>query len=148
MKRASWVARFLAFLIDLLFLLAVSILLLVSGALGAFIGAGAGKASVSGLLATLAVFAFVFFFFEIFLFLFYFTYLTAHDENTFGKGVFGLKVVCRENYAPCGVVRSLARTLAYWLSALPLFLGFLMALIPGGLALHDIVAGTMVVKEE
>jgi uncharacterized RDD family membrane protein YckC len=29
-----------------------------------------------------------------------------------------------------------------------LFLGFLMALIPGSLALHDLVAGTKAVEEE
>ncbi len=147
MKRASLVKRFLAFLFDLLFLLAVSALLLVSGALGVYAGAGS-ELSASDLLVALVAFAYVFFFFEIFLFLFYFTYLTAGGENTFGKQMFGIRVVRRGDCAPCGVARSLAGALAYWLSALPLFLGFMMALIPGSLALHDLVAGTKAVEEE
>ena len=125
MKRASRVARFLAFLIDLFFLLAVSVLLFVSGADRRL----HRRRRRQGLRLRSArrpdCFAFVFFFFEIFLFLFYFTYLTAGGESTFGKRVFGLRVVRRGDNAPCGVARSLARALAYWLSALPLFLGFL-----------------------
>ncbi len=96
----------------------------------------------------LRTFASIFFFFEIFLFLFYFTYLTARGENTFGKHVFKLRVVASADNAPLGLMRSLARALAYWLSALPLFLGFWMALLPGGRTLHDVIAGTTVIKEE
>ncbi len=143
MKRASRVARLLAFLIDLFFLAAVSLALLIFGALGVFLGAGS-KASASDLLSALTIFAFTFFFFEIFLFLFYFSYLTAGDESTLGKGVFGLKVVRKADEAPCGIARALARTVAYCLSAFPLFLGFLIILLPGSRALHDIVAGTKV----
>ncbi len=146
MKRASWFARYLAILIDLSFFLCVSVLLCVSGLTGAMLGAA--TASSAGLFSTLRTFAAIFFFFEIFLFLFYFTYLTACGESTFGKQVFGLRVVRRRDNAPVGVARSLVRALAYWLSALPLFLGFLMALLPGGRALHDVIAGTMVIKEE
>ncbi len=148
MKRASLFARFLAILIDLSFLLCVSVLLLASGLTGAVMGVGAGVASSSDLLSTLKSFVSIFFFFEIFLFMFYFTYLTACGESTFGKHMFGLRVVRRSDNAPLGVARSLARVLAYWLSALPLFLGFWMALPLGGLALHDVIAGTMVIKEE
>ncbi len=148
MKRASLFARFLAILIDLSFLLSVSLLLFASGLIGALVGIGAGKASFSDLFSSLRVFFFVFFFFEIFLFLFYFTYLTAWDEKTFGKSLFGIRVVRRRDNAPLGVTRSLVRALGCWLSALPLFLGFFMALVSGGRALHDVIAGTAVIKEE
>jgi uncharacterized RDD family membrane protein YckC len=148
MKRASLFARFLAIVIDLSFLLSVSLLLFASGLIGALMGVGAGKASFSDLLSTLRIFVFVFFFFEIFLFLFYFTYLTAWDENTFGKYIFGIRVVRRRDNAPLGLTRSLVRALVYWLSALPLFLGFCMALVSGGRALHDVIVGTAVIKEE
>jgi uncharacterized RDD family membrane protein YckC len=148
MKRASLFARYLAILVDLSFLLCVSALLFASGLIGAMMGIGAGIAFSTELFSTLRAFASVFFFFEIFLFLFYFTYLTACGENTFGKYIFGLRVVRRRDNAPLGVTRSLVRALAYWLSALPLFLGFLMALLPGGRALHDVIAGTTVIKVE
>ena len=148
MKRASLFARFLAILVDLSFLLVVSVLLLLSGSIGALMGVREGIASLSDLLSTLRAFVPVFFFFEIFLFLFYFTYLTACGENTFGKYIFRLRVVRRRDNAPVGVTRSLVRAFAYWLSALPLFLGFWMALVSGGRALHDVIAGTTVIKEE
>ena len=148
MKRASLLARFLAILFDLSFLLSVSVLLFASGLIGAVMGIGAGKASSTGLLSTLLGFVPIFFFFELFLFLFYFTYLTAAGESTFGKYIFRLRVVGRRDNAPLGVTRSLVRALAYWLSALPLFLGFCMALLSGGRALHDVIAGTMVIQEE
>jgi len=148
MKRASLLARFLAILVDLSFLLSVSVLLFASGLIGAVMGIGAGRTSFSDLLSTLRAFVPVFFFFEIFLFLFYFTYLTACGETTFGKYIFRLRVVRRRDNAPVGVMRSLVRALAYWLSALPLLLGFWMALVSGGRALHDVIAGTTVIKEE
>jgi len=89
-----------------------------------------------------------FFFFEIFLFLFYFTYLTSHGEQTPGKAALGLSVVGRGEGTPIGFFRSLGRAFAYGASALPLFVGFAMAFLPGGRTLHDVLAGTMVVKEE
>ncbi len=148
MKRAPLFVRFLAILIDLSFLLCVSVLLLVSGLIGAVMGVGEGIAFSSDLLSTLKIFVSIFFFFEIFLFLFYFTYLTACGENTFGKHIFRLRVVRRGDNAPLGVMTSLVRAFAYWLSALPLFLGFWMALLTGGPALHDVIADTTVIKEE
>ena len=148
MKRASLLARFLAILFDLSFLLSVSVLLFASGLSGAVMGIGVGRDSFYELLSTLRAFVPVFFFFEIFLFLFYFTYLTAAGESTFGKYIFRLRVVRRRDSAPVGVTRSLVRALAYWLSALPLLLGFCMALVSGGRALHDVIAGTMVIQEE
>ena len=42
MKRASLFARFLAILVDLSFLLCVSVLLFMSGLIGAVMGVGAG----------------------------------------------------------------------------------------------------------
>jgi uncharacterized RDD family membrane protein YckC len=57
-------------------------------------------------------------------------------------------VVGRGEGTPIGFFRSLGRAFAYGASALPLFVGFAMAFLPGGRTLHDVLAGTMVVKEE
>ncbi|MGD0231414.1 MAG: RDD family protein [Syntrophorhabdales bacterium] len=148
MKRAPLTLRFLALSIDLVFLACVSVLLLASGLAGFAVGGDIRGTSSADLLSTLSLLASIFFFFEIFLFLFYFTYLAAWDGKTIGKGIFRLGVVQRRDGAPVGLARSLVRALAYVVSALPLFLGFYMAFLLRGRALHDIIAGTMVVKEE
>jgi uncharacterized RDD family membrane protein YckC len=148
MRRAPLFARLLAFLIDVVFLLCVSLGLFAAGLLGSVTGASAVGAASPGFFSSPSAFMGLFFFFEAFLFLFYFTYLTSHGEQTLGKAAFGLTVVQRREGVPIGFFRSLGRAFAYWASALPLFLGFSMAFLLGGRTLHDMLAGTMVVKEE
>ena len=145
MNRASVVSRFFALLIDLFFLGCVSALLIVAAAAGALIGS-AGR-PWGEMLSTVQFLAPVIFLFKVFLFFFYFTYLTAGDERTIGKMLFGIKVVRRSDGAPPGTMRALVRTAGYIVSAVPFLMGFWMALLTGGRAGHDLIAGTMVVKE-
>jgi uncharacterized RDD family membrane protein YckC len=147
MKRASLSVRLLAFLVDLFFLACVSALLFMSGMAGVLVSAGGGR-SWADLSTALQAFACILFIFKAFLFLFYFTYLTAGGENTIGKALFGIKVVTRKDGSALSLPRALARAFGYWISAVPLLLGFWMAFLTGGRAAHDFIAGTMVVKEE
>jgi uncharacterized RDD family membrane protein YckC len=64
-----------------------------------------------------------------------------------GKAILGLGIV-RVDGRPPTFARSMLRFCAYWLSALPLGLGFLWVLIdPSRRALHDKIAGTRVVYQ-
>ena len=146
MKRASVVTRFFALLVDLCFLGCVSALLFTAGAAGALIGAGVAR-PWDDLLPAVRFLVPLILLFKVFLFFFYFTYLTARDENTIGKMLFGLKVVKRADGAPLGIVRALLRTAGYCISAVPFFLGFWMALFTAGRAGQDLIAGTMVIKD-
>lgn len=147
MKRAPFFIRLLAFLVDLGFLFFVSLLLFISGLAGYSMGMEPVQ-SFSSFLFELRHFFPLFFKFLLILFLFYFTYLTARGEKTIGKTIFGIKVVRRRDSADIGIMRSFLRALFYWVSAFPFFVGFLMAFLLKGRALHDILTGTMVVKEE
>ncbi len=146
MKKASVVTRLLALLVDLIFLGCVSALLFAAGAVGAFIGTEPGRpwgetvASMYFLVPLVGLF-------KLFLFFFYFTYLTAGDERTIGKMLFGIKVVKRADGEPLSMCRAFARTVGYIVSAVPFMMGFWMALFTGGRAGHDLIAGTMVVKD-
>lgn len=146
MKRAPLFLRVLAFLLDLGFLFFVCLLLFISGLAGYMSGAEPVR-SFSGFLLKFWGFFPVFFFFSSFLFLFYFTYLSAHGESTFGKSVFRMSVVRRRDGETIGFGRSLLRALFYWVSAFPLFAGFLVAFLLKGRSLHDMLTGTMVIRE-
>ena len=72
--------------------------------------------------------------------------LTSAGGQTFGKMVFGVRVVDRAGRSVTGSV-SLVRALGYLLSVLPLGLGFaLMFFDTRRLALHDRLAGTRVLR--
>ena len=74
----------------------------------------------------------------------YFTFFWTLVGFTPGKAVLGLKVV-RKNGAKISLGRSLLRFFAYWISALPLFLGFFWVLWdPKRQSWHDKIAGTQV----
>jgi uncharacterized RDD family membrane protein YckC len=125
----------------------MSLLLFVSGLAGYMI-AGEPVRSFAGFLKAAHGLFPVFFFFSFALVLFYFTYLTAYGEKTLGKALFGIRVVRRRDGENIGFTRALIRTLFYWVSAFPLFIGFLMAFLLKGMALHDMLTGTMVIKED
>jgi uncharacterized RDD family membrane protein YckC len=74
--------------------------------------------------------------------------LAALTGRTVGKWATGLRVERRDG-EPVGFARALVRhTVGYLASALTLGLGFLLAALNGeGRALHDFVAGTVVVRE-
>jgi serine/threonine protein kinase len=77
----------------------------------------------------------------------YFAVIGGILGRTFGKWLFGLKVVDPSG-EPIGVGRSAARALGYVVSAIPLGLGFVgMALHPEYRGFHDLVADSLVVYE-
>jgi uncharacterized RDD family membrane protein YckC len=66
--------------------------------------------------------------------------------RTLGKMLVGVRVIGASG-GPIGYPRALARYLAWLLSALPLLLGFVLAAArPDRRALHDLIAGTRVVR--
>jgi uncharacterized RDD family membrane protein YckC len=74
----------------------------------------------------------------------YYTFFWTLVGFTPGKAFLGLKVVRRDG-AKVSFGRALLRFLAYWISAIPLFLGFLWVLWdPNRQGLHDKIAGTQV----
>ncbi len=146
MKKAPLLLRSVAFMLDLGFLFFVCLLLFLSGLAGYVSGAGPSR-SFPGFLLKLREFLPVFFFFSSFLFLFYFTYLNAHGESTIGKGLFRIKVVRRKDGEPISLGRSFLRAVFYCISAFPFFAGFFLAFLLNGRSLHDMLAGTMVVRE-
>jgi uncharacterized RDD family membrane protein YckC len=75
----------------------------------------------------------------------YFTFCWALVGFTPGKAAVGLKVV-RTNGKKLSFGRSLLRFIAYWISAIPLFLGFFWILWDSKRqGWHDKIAGTQVV---
>lgn len=90
--------------------------------------------------------AFFGFFIGIFTGLFYFTFFIGWCGQTPGKRLFGLKVV-QVNGDPVPYTKALVRYLGYIASFALLGLGFLMiALDRQKRGLHDLIAGTLVIK--
>ncbi|MFI5184295.1 MAG: FHA domain-containing protein [Vicinamibacteria bacterium] len=77
----------------------------------------------------------------------YFIYGWGVRGATPGKGLLGIAVETRDGAFPIGASRATARLLGYLLSGALLGIGYLMILF-GGLALHDRMAGTRVVRRE
>lgn len=146
MKRAPLSARLLAFLIDVAFLGCAAAIITGSAVAGYSIGAGdvPSRDPVAAAFVTFLVFVLS----GLFLFLFYFTYLTSGEGRTIGKSITGIRVVRASDEGRMGWGRALARTCAYALSAFPFLLGFFMAFLLGGRALHDLLTGTRVTREE
>jgi uncharacterized RDD family membrane protein YckC len=143
MTRASVFARLFAFIIDIIFLCIVKFFLFVAAVIGHVLWLKPlSFGNLSEALLDFSPVLFVSFFFVV---LYYFTSLTAHGEQTLGKSIFGIRVVTTKG-ENIGKARALLRCVCYGFSALPLFLGFVMAFIFRGRALHDILCGTMVVK--
>jgi uncharacterized RDD family membrane protein YckC len=76
----------------------------------------------------------------------YYTWMTAAGGQTLGKKLFKLKVV-RVDGAPMDVAHAFGRAIGYWVSSVPLLLGFLIApFTHNKRALHDYVADSRVVR--
>jgi uncharacterized RDD family membrane protein YckC len=143
MTRASVFARLFAFIIDLSFLFLVHVLLVAAAVAGHALTLPSGSFTLlfEGLRGFSPVLSLAF----LFVVLYYFTYLTADGEQTIGKSVCGIRVVTRDG-ENLGRVRAFIRCVCYAVSALPFFLGFLMAFIFRGRSMHDILCGTVVVE--
>ncbi len=144
MSRASAFVRLLAFITDIVFLLVVQFLFFTAAILGHILWVR--PSSLTMLSTRLSEFSPLLTLAFIFVVLYYFTYLTADGEQTIGKHIFGIRVVTTRG-ENMGKVRALLRCICYLVSALPLFLGFVIAFIFRGRSLHDIICRTMVVKE-
>ncbi len=144
--RGGFWLRYMAFATDqviLLFLLAIFVVL---GFLSLAMGAAAGgeipflrqlRIVVPVILPLWLVLEFA-----------YFTFFHGTWGKTIGKMIFGLRVV-RPDGQPLTYSRALVRTLAYFLSAVPLFLGFLwVAFTRSKRSWHDAVADTLVAREQ
>lgn len=145
MNRASVFARLFAFITDVLFLILVQFLFFTAAILGHMLWVRPSSFSV--LSAKLSGFSPVLSLAFLFVVLYYFTSLTADGEQTIGKAIFGIRVVTTRGENP-GKIRAFLRCICYALSALPFFLGFVMAFLFRGRALHDILCRTMVVKAD
>jgi len=143
MTRASVLVRFFALIVDIVFLFIVQILISIAALLGHLLWVR--PSSFGQLSAKLSEFSPVLSLAFLFVMLYYFTSLTAHGEQTIGKSVLGIRVVTTKGDNP-GMIRAFLRCICYGFSALPFFLGFLMAFVFRGRTLHDLLCGTMVVK--
>ena len=143
---AGFASRTLAFMLDLLI---VAVILLVAELslqlIGAFFPIGALFAHLIGgdlagqfrSLIALAV--------TVVVFVAYNTFWWTMIGETPGKAALGLRVV-RVSGERLTVTRSIVRALAYWLSALPLFLGFVWILVDDQRqGWHDKLADTCVI---
>lgn len=143
MTRASFVARCVAFCVDALFLCIVHALIVAAAVIG---HAVALPSTSPGLLfERMRGFSPVLTLAFLFVVLYYFTYLTADGEQTIGKSVCAIRVVTRDG-EHLGRARAFVRCVCYAVSAVPFFIGFLMALIFRGRSMHDLLCGTMVIK--
>lgn len=143
MTRASAFARLFALTVDILFLFIVQLLLFTAAFAGHMLWIE--SASFALFSDRLMEFSPVLVLSFLFVVLYYFTSLTADGEQTIGKTIFRIRVVTRQG-EDLGRIRALLRCLCYGFSALPLFLGFLMAFVLRGNALHDILCRTMVIR--
>jgi len=83
-----------------------------------------------------------------FLFLVYFSFFTWYGGQTPGKMALGIRVVTA-NGQPVSWLRAIGRTLCYNLDIFTLGIGFLLAAVPPAKrALHDMIAGTVVVRTD
>lgn len=141
MRKASILVRLLAFFLDCILLSCLGIVILVA----AFAGHIASGAPLG--LSQIFTLMLIVFFSSTALFLFYFTYLTMGQEGTLGKRLFGLRVV-RQDGSPLCFRQALARCLTYIVSLTFWPISLLTALFCDGRMVHDIMAGTKVIKEE
>lgn len=140
--RASFARRAAALLLDLVLLGGAEVVLAWIATLAVDAAAALGGAPIAAgedLAATLASVG------SFLLPVCYFTALHAEGGQTLGKALLGIRVA-RPDGAPIGVGRSLLRWFGYTLSSIPLGLGYLPALGPSRRALHDFVAGTVVLE--
>ena len=135
--------RSMAFAIDQLILLFTLAIFTVVG----FLAAEIGNAGARDFFLQARIVLPVLLPLAVILFIAYFAFFHGAWGQTIGKMIFGLRVITVDGQ-PLGFPRALARSIAYVLSAIPLFLGFLwVGFTSSKRAWHDWIAGTMVIRE-
>ena len=144
--RGGFWLRFMAFAVDHLILLLIFVIFVVCGLLAVELAPGRSPEIAYRNLLHLFLPAFVPLGFI--LALTYFSFFHGAWGQTIGKMIFGLRVV-QVNGQPLTFSQALARTIAYALSAGPIFLGFFwVGFTSSKRSWHDRVTGTMVVQEQ
>ena len=146
---AGFVSRFLAFVVDVVVLSAIMLIFHASVAivLNFFNINIAVLLESDNSFITMAAAAFILFnlLISAFVWVFYFVGAWVLVGQTVGKRVLGLRVVSLDGRLPI-FRQALARYAGYWLSALPLFLGFLWVLVDDERrGWHDKISHTCVI---
>jgi uncharacterized RDD family membrane protein YckC len=142
--------RLFAFMLDnvIIYLLAFTVFIIGMFALGASSGLHGIRPGGGHMLATILRIAILFNILYMFMCMAYFTYFIGICGKTPGKMAFGLKVV-RLTGEPLTFGAAFLRWIGYFLSSLPLNLGFIwIAFDEKKQGFHDKLAGTVVILEE
>jgi len=143
--RGGFWRRFFAFEVDLLLLVLLLAIFVVAGFIAADWGAGEGGMS---LLRKAQVIVTLIFPLAVVLGIVYFSFFHAAWGQTIGKMIFRVRVL-QTSGQPLTFPLALLRTFAYLISAIPAFLGFIwMGFTSGKRAWHDLLSGTIVVREQ
>lgn len=144
-KSGFW-RRSAAFLIDLILLQWITLFFLWLGATAEDLAMAQSLNLAGGLSESLADWAELHTRIWSLLFFVYFSFFTGYGGQTPGKMAFGIRIVTI-NGRPVSWLRAAGRTLCYNLDLFTLGIGFLLAAVPPAKrALHDMIAGTIVVK--
>jgi uncharacterized RDD family membrane protein YckC len=143
--RGGFWRRLIAFEIDLLLLALVLAIFVVAGFIAAEWGAGEGGMSL--LEKAQAIFILIIPL-TVVLGIVYFSFFHAAWGQTIGKMIFRVRVV-QTSGEPLTLSLALLRTFSYLISAIPAFLGFIwIGFTPSKRAWHDLISGTIVVREQ
>lgn len=143
--RGGFWRRLCAFEIDLFLLVLLLGIFIVAGFIAAEWGAAEGGISLLNKVQAIVILIFPL---AIVLWITYFSFFHAAWGQTIGKMVFRVRVL-QTNGQPLTFSLSLLRTFAYLISALPVFLGFIWTgFTSGKRAWHDLISGTIVVREQ
>jgi uncharacterized RDD family membrane protein YckC len=140
--------RMMAFLIDKMILFGISIFLFFIGLLALSLGflSHYHEFMPARFAEVTITFVFLFYCVTVFISMFYFTYFHGTTGQTFGKVLFGLKVVqATGEKMTLGI--GFLRWVGYVISAAVIYLGFIWIAIDGRKqGWHDKIAGTVVIR--
>ncbi|NLN60713.1 MAG: RDD family protein [Deltaproteobacteria bacterium] len=142
--------RFFAFTLDnvIIYILSFVVLLIGTSVLGTTSAHQAFRSAGGGLLAAAFRFALLFNLLHLFMSMVYFTYFIGLVGKTPGKMIFGLRVI-RDSGESLTFGTAFLRWIGYFLSSLPLYLGFIwIAFDRKKQGFHDKLAQTVVILDE
>lgn len=143
--RGGFWRRLMAFGFDQMILFSLMAIFAVSGFIAVELGSGGRGMS---LLKQARIIIPLLFPLAVVLGIVYFSFFHAAWGQTVGKMIFRVRVV-QKNGQPLTFPQALLRTLAYLVSALPVFLGFIWAgFTSSKRSWHDLISGTIVVREQ